>query len=139
MRLVTINGGSIAAMNDLGWAAVGGAIGAFFTGLFAWLAQRTQGASSIEVAVLSEWQKLNAALSDRLSAVEQEFAKYRIDMSREMALRDRQHAEELREIREKHRSEMRALRELNEGLQRQIAQNSQSGANLLGDMRGKSE
>lgn len=106
----------------MGWGAIGLVVGALLTGLFGWLAQRSKSDSDVEVAVLAEWQKLNAALSDRLSAVEKEFADYRNKMSAE-----------LEKLRGKHRAEMRALRDLNEGLQRQIAQNSQSAAHLFGN------
>jgi methyl-accepting chemotaxis protein len=117
---------------DFSWAGIGVAIGAFVTGLFAWLAQRSKSGTDIEVAVLAEWQKLNGALSKRLADVEQEFADYRRRISDEFEqLRDK-HAAEVNEMREGHRAEMRALRELNDGLQRQIAQNSKSTAQLLG-------
>jgi hypothetical protein len=105
-------------MSDASFAGIGAAIGASVTGLFAWLTQRNKGGTDIEVAVLAEWQKLNAALSRRVSALEEELAKVR-----------RSNANELDEMRTKHRAEMRAMRELNEGLQRQIAQNSQSPPN----------
>jgi flagellar motility protein MotE (MotC chaperone) len=108
-------------MHDLGAGAVGAAIGGMVAGLFAWLVQRTKSSADIEVAVLAEWQKLNAALSDRVSALEAELAKVR-----------REHADEIDEMRKKHRAEMKALRDLNEGLQRQIAQNSRSTASLMG-------
>ena len=110
-------------MNDYGWTAIGAMIGSIITGLFTWLAQRSKGASSIEVAVLGEWQKLNAALSDRVSALEKELAEVR-----------RAHAAELEEMRREHRAELSALHRLNEGLQRQIAQNSHSTASLIGDI-----
>jgi nucleosome binding factor SPN SPT16 subunit len=109
-------------VSDASWAGVGAAIGAIFTGVFAWATQRMKGGTDIEVAVLAEWQKLNGALSKRLSAVEAEFATYRTKV-----------AKEIDEMRAKHRAEMRAMRELNDGLQRQIAQHSQSTANLLSD------
>lgn len=111
-------------MSEWSWAAVGAALGAFLTGLFAWLTQRSKGSTDIEVAVLAEWQKLNAALSARLTAVEKELAELRI-----------RHAEEIEELRETHRAEMTVMREQNEGLQRQIAQNSQSTAHLIGDLK----
>jgi hypothetical protein len=107
-------------MSDASWAGIGAAIGGLVTGLFAWLSQRAKGGADIEVAVIAEWQKLNAALSDRVSQLERDLSDVR-----------RAHANEIDEIRKTHRAEMRGLRELNEGLQRQIAQNSQSTANLL--------
>lgn len=109
-------------MPDLGAGVIGAGIGSAVTGLFAWLSQRSKGATDIEVAVLAEWQKLNSALSERVGALERELAKVR-----------REHADEIDEMRAKHRAEMRALRELNEGLQRQIAQNSHSTAHLMGN------
>lgn len=129
-------------MSDVSWAGIGAAIGAFATGLFAWLTQRTKATSDVEVAVLREWQKLNGALSERLSTVEKDFAAYRSKMSSELEdLRSRhaaeidqmrkQHRGEIDEMRKQHREAMRAMRELNEGLQRQIAQNSKSTVALL--------
>lgn len=108
-------------MNDVSWAGLGAAIGALITGLFAWLGQRSKSGADIEVAVIAEWQKLNAALSGRVSQLEKDLSDVR-----------RAHSAELEEMRRKHRAEMRVLRELNEGLQRQIAQNSQSTAHLMG-------
>jgi uncharacterized protein YlxW (UPF0749 family) len=108
-------------MSDASFAGMGAAIGAAITGLFSWAVQRNRGGTDIEVAVLAEWQKLNAALSERVSALEKELAEVR-----------RSYANELDRMRSRHRDEMRSQRELNEGLQRQIAQNSQSAAQLLG-------
>jgi predicted PilT family ATPase len=110
----------VSPMSDVSLAGVGAAIGAFITGLFAWLIQRNKGGTDIEVAALAEWQKLYTALSTRVSDLESELAKVR-----------REHASEIDEMRKRHRAEMRAMRVLNEGLQRQIAQNSQSTAQLL--------
>lgn len=110
-------------MSDAGWGVViGTAIGALITGLFAWLAQRGKSDGEIQIAVLAEWQKLNAALSNRVSMLETRIAELQAT-----------HSKELEEMRRTHRAEMRAMRELNEGLQRQIAQNSQSTAHLMGD------
>lgn len=109
-------------MSDLGTAAIWTAIGAVIAGLFAWLVQSSKGTTDIEVAVIAEWQKLNLALSERVSALEKTLSEVRSA-----------HAKEMEEIRNKHRTEMRRLRELNEGLQRQIAQNSQSTAHLMGE------
>lgn len=108
--------------DSVSWGAVGAVIGAAITGFFAWLAQRGKSHAEIEVAVLAEWQKLNSALSDRVSALELELSNVR-----------RKHADEIDEIRNKHRAEMKAMRELNEGLQRAIAQNSQSTAHIIGE------
>ena len=107
-------------MNDYGWTAIGATIGSSITGLFAWLTQRSKGSSSLEVAVIAEWQKLNAALSDRVSDLERQIAELR-----------RSHTDEIEEMRREHRAELDALHKLNEGLQRQIAQNSQSTAHLI--------
>lgn len=104
------------------WGAIGVMIGAAITGFFAWLSQRGKSHAEIEVAVLAEWQKLNSALSERVSALELELSNVR-----------RKHADEIDEIRNKHRAEMKAMRELNEGLQRAIAQNSTSTAHLMGN------
>jgi flagellar motility protein MotE (MotC chaperone) len=113
---------------QFGWpAAVVAVLVAFVTGLFTAFAARSKSASEIEVAVLAEWQKLNAALSDRVTALEKELSDVR-----------RANSNELDEMRNKHRAEMRALRDLNEGLQRQIAQNSQSTVHLMDDdQRGR--
>lgn len=107
-------------MSDVSFAGLGAAIGAFVAGVFAWLTQRNKSGTDIEVAVLAEWQKLNAALSGRVSALETELSEVR-----------RAHSRELDEMRRTHRAEMTAMRELNEGLQRQLAQNSQSTAMML--------
>jgi hypothetical protein len=104
------------------WGALGAVIGSAITSFFTWLAQRGKSSAEIEVAVLAEWQKLNSALSDRVAGLEKELAVVR-----------RRHSDEIEEMRNKHRAEMRALRELNEGLQRSIAQNSQSTAHLMGE------
>lgn len=53
-------------MSEVSWVGIGGAIGAFLTGLFAWLIQRSKGGTDIEVAVLAEWQKLNGAQSEEI-------------------------------------------------------------------------
>lgn len=118
--------------SDFGWTAIGAALGAVFTGFFAWLTQRSKGGTDVEVAVLAEWQKLNAALSSRVSALETELASVRREHASEIENTRRAHSVEMDKIRKEHRAEMAALRELNEGLQRQIAQNSQSTAALLG-------
>jgi hypothetical protein len=118
----------VSPMNDVSWAGIGAALGAFITGLFAWLVQRSRGGTDIEVAVLAEWQKLNAALSQRVSQLEEQLAEVR-----------RAHSDEIEEIRRQHRAEMKAMRELNEGLQRQIAQNSRSTAHLIGESPVTSE
>lgn len=119
-------------MSDISVAGIGAAIGAFITGLFAWLIQRAKGntdqeiaaaasKAAIEVAVMAEWQKLNTALAQRISDLEAELAQVRRDCANEME-----------EMRAKHNAEMKVLRDLNEGLQRMIAQNSQSSAILIG-------
>jgi hypothetical protein len=122
-----------AVQNDFGWAAVGAFIGALVTGLFGWLVQRSKSETDHEVAILAEWSKLNQGLANRLSAVEQECAKMRRDHAAEIESIRRDHAGEMEDMRKKHRTEMRGQRELNEGLQRMIAQNSQSAAQLLSD------
>lgn len=108
--------------DQFSWGAVGAVVGALITGVFSWLSQRGRSNAAIEVAVLAEWQKLNTALSDRVSALEKELSEVR-----------RAHANEIEEMRREHSAEMKAMRELNEGLQRQIAQNSKSTASLMGD------
>jgi hypothetical protein len=120
-------------MSDASWAGIGAAIGAIFTGLFAWLTQRTKAGSDVEVAAIAEWQKLYGALSDRLSAVEKEFSSYRTCVAEKFEELRTKHSTEIDEMRKRHRAEMRAMRELNEGLQRQITQNSRSAAQLLSD------
>jgi cell division protein FtsB len=45
----------------------------------------------------------------------------------------KKHADEMEAMRTRHRVEMRQMRDLNEGLQRMIAQNSQSTAHLISD------
>ena len=130
---------------DAGWAAIFGGIGAAITGAFAWLVQKSKGHSDVEVAVLAEWSKLNTAWSEAKAAVEQEFTEYRKTVAAEFEkLRTehaaevesirREHSQEFDELRRKHREEMREQRLLNEGLQRMIAQNSQSTAHLIGDV-----
>jgi predicted PilT family ATPase len=123
-----------ALVPDYSWAALGAAIGGLITGLFAWLVQKNKGGTEIEVAVLAEWQKLNGALSNRLSTVEKDFAAYRACMAQKIEELHTRHSSEIDEMRKQHRAEMRAMRELNDGLQRQIAQNSQSTASLLGQL-----
>jgi hypothetical protein len=122
-----------AVQNDFGWAAVGAFIGALVTGLFGWLVQRSKSETDHEVAVLAEWSKLNTGLSNRLTEVERDCAQMRKDHATEIENIRRDHAAEMEEMRKKHRVEMRTMRELNEGLQRMIAQNSQSAAQLLSD------
>lgn len=108
--------------DSFGWGAMWAAVGALVTGLFAYIVQKSRGGTDIEVAVLAEWQKLNAALSDRLAAVEAQFADYRTKM-----------AGEIEALHKSHRAEMRALRAQNDGLQRIILQNSQSSAQLISE------
>lgn len=119
--------------NDLGWGAIGAVIGVFLTGLFGWLTQRSKGETDQGVAVLAEWGKLNDALKARIEAVEKECAEMRREHAAEVDDMHRRHRAEVDEMRRQHRAEMRAMRELNEGLQRMIAQNSQSTAYLIGD------
>ena len=121
-------------MTDVGSIGSGAVAGGLLTGIFTWLAQRRRADSDVEVAVLNQWQKLNGALSDRLTAVEKDFADYRSEMSKAMADLRSKHAAEIDQMRKQHRAEMHSMRELNEGLQRQIAQNSQSTAQLLGKL-----
>jgi len=131
-------------MSDISLAGIGAAVGAFFTGLFAWLVQRTKGDSAAEVAAMGEWHRIYNAVSGRLAAVETEcaeqkkqqaadMAEMRIEHSRELAEIRAEHSKEIDEIMEVHHSGLAAMRELNEGLMRQIAQNSQSAAQLLSD------
>jgi predicted transcriptional regulator len=113
------------------FALVGAVVGALVTGFFAWLAQRRKSDGDVEVAVLAEWQKLNGAMSDRLTTVEREFAEYRSAMAAEIAELHKKYRLEIEEMRKQHRAEMQAMRELNEGLQRAIAQNSRSTVHLI--------
>lgn len=124
-------------MSDVSFGALCGTIGAVIAGIFAWLVQRSKGQSDVEVAVISEWKALFSGVSERLATVEREFAEYRMKVSKDFEEMRENHAREKEELRQKHRAEMKAQRELNEGLQRQIAQNSQSGAQLLGDLSKK--
>jgi Skp family chaperone for outer membrane proteins len=125
--------GALAVQNDLFVGAIGAAIGAFVTGIFAWLTQRQKGSTEQSVAVLAEWSKLNEALADRLAAVEKECAQMRKDHAAEIENIRRDHSAEMDALWTKHRRDMRAQRELNEGLQRMIAANSQSAAYLISD------
>jgi hypothetical protein len=104
------------------WAALGAIFGTIVAGFFAWLTQRSKGDTERDVAVLAQWERLTAALSDRITALENELAEVR-----------RSHSGEIEEMRKTHRAEMRTLRALNDGLQRMIAQNSQSTAHLIGE------
>jgi hypothetical protein len=119
--------------DSLGWGALWAAVGAFVTGLLAWLTQRSKGDSDRDVAVIAQWEKLTAALSARISDVESQLAQVRSAHAAEIDELRRTHRTEIDEMRKTHRVEMRAMRELNEGLQRMIAQDSQSTARLLGD------
>lgn len=122
------------------WALAGAAI----TGLFTWLAQRGKNKTDQSVAVLEQWSKLNSGLATRLADVERDCAqmrrdhgdeieKMRKDHAAEMEAMRKAHTAEVDDMRAKHRTDMRAMRLLNEGLQRQIAQNSQSTAYLVSD------
>lgn len=137
--------------DSFGWAALWGAIGAMVTGILAWLTQRNKGDTERDVAVITQWQALTASLSDRLDGavrriddVEKELANVRKDHAAEIAEIRRAHSSEIAQMRQdhrveiddmrkKHRAEMNAMRDLNEGLQRMIAQDSQSTARLIGD------
>jgi hypothetical protein len=101
----------------------------------AWLTQRSKGDSDRDVAVIAQWEKLTAALSARISDVESQLAQVRSAHAAEIDELRRTHRTEIDEMRKTHRVEMRAMRELNEGLQRMIAQDSQSTAHLLGDIQ----
>lgn len=145
--------------------AVGVVAGAIITGFFGWLGLRhrarhdaatakTTSAAAIEVAVISEWQKLNRALADRVTGVEKELAQVRSEHAAELEKIRKDHAEEIQKIRRdhsaeidtmrrQHREEMRELRDQNdelrrqnEGLMRMISQNSHSTAHLMGDDPG---
>lgn len=131
-------------MNELSWGAIGAALGAFVAGLWTWLTQRGRSRTEIEIAALAEWKEISKGWADRLEAVERDFAAYRTKMAEDIEelRRDhaaelekirRDHADELDEIRRHHRTEMKKLRDHAEGLERQIAQNSQSTAHLMGD------
>jgi Skp family chaperone for outer membrane proteins len=114
-------------------AIVSALVSAVITGLFSWLAMRTKGETDHSVAVLAEWSKLNEALADRLAAVEKECAQMRKDHAEEIENIRRDHSAEMDDMRRKHRAEMGEMRKLNEGLQRMIAQNSQSTAYLVSE------
>jgi hypothetical protein len=118
--------------SDFGIGAVGALIGAAVTGFFSWLSQRSKSDTDQSLAVLDQWSKLNKGLADRLAAVEKAFADYRTQIADEFEAMRKKHADELDDMRRRHRVEMRAMREMNEGLQRMIAQNSQSTVHLLG-------
>lgn len=120
----------------IGWGAFGAVFGTAITAIFAWMAQRNKGQVEETVAVRQQWEKLTGSLATRLSTVEREFAEYRQQMAKQIADMEQRHAAERREERRRHDAELRAMRELNEGLQRQIAQNSQSVAHRLGDPEG---
>lgn len=130
--------------NDFGWAALWAVVGAAIAGLFNWLTQRTKGQTDQSVAVLAEWSKLNTGLASRLTEVERECAAMRREHAVEIEAMRKSHAEEMEamrkahaaeidEMRQKHRADMRAQRDLNEALQRMIAANSQSSAQLISD------
>lgn len=119
--------------DSFGWAALWTAIGALVTGLLAWLTQRSKGDTDRDVAVIAQWEKLTSALSGRISAVEAELAAVRTAHANEIDELRRTHRAEIDEMRKTHRIEMRTMRELNEGLQRMIAQDSQSTARLISD------
>lgn len=143
--------GESAVPNDLGWGAIGIVVGAVVTGFFTWLSAKSKGTTDQSIAVLEQWSELNKGISDRLATVEREFADYRQQMAKDVEqLRTdhaaeiekirREHSAEIEEMRKKHRTEMRTLRDQNdelrrhnEGLQRMIAQNSQSNAQLLSE------
>src|SRR3712207_247236 len=122
------------------WAAAG----ALIAGIFTLLAQKLRGKTDETVAVLGQWQELLnahkasaaqeiALLKGRVGMLEKELAEVRDTASKGMAELRKAHATELDEVRTKHRTEMKSLRELNEGLQRMIAQNSQSTAQLISE------
>lgn len=122
------------------WAVVGAVV----AGLFALIVQALRGKTDETVAVLSHWQELLdahkasataeiAALKGRVSDLEKVVADVRDQASKDAAELRKRHADEMDAMRVKHRAEMRGMRELNEGLQRMIAQNSQSTAQLMGD------
>jgi predicted nucleic acid-binding Zn-ribbon protein len=122
------------------WAVVG----AMIAGVFTIAVQKLRGQTTETVAVMEQWKDLLdahkqtseaeiRALKERLSALEKELADVRDQASKDMAELRRKHADEIDEMRKKHRDEMRTMRELNDGLQRMIAQNSQSTAQLIGD------
>ena len=119
--------------DDWSFGVIGVAVGAVIAGLFAWLTQRSKGETDERLAVRAEWEKLTSALAGRLADVEKELADLRAQSSKDMAELRKQHANELDEMRKAHRVEMHQMRDLNEGLQRMIAQNSQSAAHLMGE------
>lgn len=120
------------------WALVAAAI----TGAVTLLVQRLRGQTDETVAVMAQWKELLEAhrasadaeikaLKERINAVEKELAEVRDQSSKDMAELRKRHSSEIDEMRKKHRDEMRKMRELNEGLQRMIAQNSRSTAQMI--------
>jgi hypothetical protein len=109
--------------NELQWGAVGGAIVAFIAGAFAWLTQKSKGKVEETVAAVGEWQKLTSTLTADNGA-----------LRAELAATEKAHVEEVADIRRLHDAEMKAMRTMNENLMRLIAQNSQSRAQLIGNL-----
>jgi hypothetical protein len=109
--------------NEVQWGAVGGIIVAFIAGVFTWFTQRSKGRVDESVAAIAEWQKLTSTLTADNGA-----------LRAELAATDKAHVEELADIRHRHDAEMKAMRTMNENLMRLIAQNSQSRAQLIGNL-----
>ena len=131
-------GRSMAVNDEWGIGALGVAIGAFIAGLWAWLTQKSKGGTDVEVAAIGEWQKLYKALSGRVSELELARARDREEHAREVAQLIKDHSDAMEALKANHREEMKELRNYCEGLERHIAQNSQSRAHLLSDqIKGK--
>jgi Mg2+ and Co2+ transporter CorA len=114
------------------WAALGAIFGTIVAGFFAWLTQRSKGEADKNVAVIGEWSKLTAALSERITEVEKELASVRSSHAAEIEAIRKAHSTEIDEMRKAHRAEMRTMRNHNDGLERMIAQNAQSTAQIMG-------
>lgn len=108
---------------DVQWGAIGGIIGAFIGGLFAWLVQRSKGRVEESVAAIGEWQKLTGTLTKDNEA-----------LRAELVAKEKAHVEELADVRRRHAAEIKAKDTMNENLLRIIAQNSGSRAHLLGNL-----
>lgn len=133
------------------WAVVGASI----AGLFTLAVQKLRGQTDETVAVMGQWKALLdahkqtadaeiATLKERISTIEKELVqvrdkaskdliKVRDQASRDLAEQRKRHAAEREADQKKHEAEMAQMRALNEGLQRIVAQNSQSTAHLIGE------
>jgi len=118
-------------MSDVGSAGIGVAIGAFLTGAWNWLTQRSRSETATEVAVLEQWQRLFSSALERVSALEKECAELRMLHAKDIAEMRADHTKEIEEITEIHRAGMDAMRAENKALRDTIIQNSRSTAQML--------